>query len=326
MSWRELYIDFVARGQDVYFRWAKAQGHEPYPPIGLDRFVGHLAADRARPSTVRQDLAAIHHCIRDVDLEESHLWSVALRDEVKVHRRECGRLRRRARLPATSWIVDVVVTRLRTLVDLYCLADRMTVTAACALAYVGALRIGQLTHEAGCFNPVSDITRGAFENRGHYATVTLPISRTDPFQADVKIIIPEAHAEALLGPLSLMRDYLRIVPNKASAPLFFRQEGRAFPRGWFVNTLQRPLSDSDLLHTQYDGISFRRGLARWAKLVPKLPDEVITVLGRWSSADVKQYKEAVPESMAKVVTLTLQTGRNQPIGLIPEAQRWWGDE
>ena len=71
-------------------------------------------------------------------------------------------------------------------------ADRLTLSAAFALAYIGGMRCGELTYDTGSFNAALHLSKSCFTDFGDYGVIRLPYCKTDSYRKDVNVVIPSA--------------------------------------------------------------------------------------------------------------------------------------
>ena len=318
-----------AKAQAAYSEWATCDGNIPFPADAklLSRWASHLACRGLRPGSIRGSLAGLRSFHTDAGLDDSAFEGTQLSRVLRGIRRDAGSTERRLRLPLTLPILARLLSALKSLSGVSD-RDRTSFAAAYATAYVGAFRSGELTYNSGEFDPVFNCTRGDFQDKGSFAIIRLPSSKTDPFRKGVNIVVPSAPAGALVNPLGLLRTHVVLNPGTASSPLFARA-GRypsAFPKAWFVDILRRSIASSGLDEKHFSGHSFRRGLATWAKLSSGLGDDDIRLLGRWSSSAVRLYQDSTPQQVASILSKTLLAAPNVPTGVIPPTTCWWGDE
>ena len=318
-----------AKAQSAYREWASAGGNIPFPTDSklLSRWAAHLAVRGLRPGSIRGSLAGLRSFHTDAGLDASAFDCTQLARVLRGIRRDAGAAERRLRLPITLPILARILQSLKSISGVSD-RDRSALSAAYAIAYVGAFRSGELTYNAGEFDPSFSCSRSDFLDKVSYGVIRLPSSKTDPYRKGVDIVIPSAPPGAVVDPLNLLRAHLANSPAAASSPLFFRA-GKypfAFQKSWFVDTLRRTIAASGLDSKHFSGHSFRRGLATWAKISSRLGDDDIRLLGRWSSNAVCLYQEKTPEQVAAISRGTLLAAPNAPDGIVSHATSWWGDE
>lgn len=67
-------------------------------------------------------------------------------------------------------------------------------------------------------------------------------------------------------------------------------------------------------------------MATWTKLLARLDDGDIKILGPWSSDVVQLYKETTTPHVAHLARMTIRPDSSISSGIIPPDQCWWGDE
>nr|XP_031860706.1 uncharacterized protein CI109_003749 [Kwoniella shandongensis]KAA5527778.1 hypothetical protein CI109_003749 [Kwoniella shandongensis] len=337
-----LYIgiaESTRRGYEVaqrsYFSFISSSSlTNPFPATSthLCEWVAWLGDKPTRPGTIRAYLAGLRSLHTDTGYSTDAFDSPQLDRIFRGVRRDIGQVSRRRRLPITLPVLSSILNSLLSIPIPS--SDRVALAAAWSLAYVGAMRCGEITFDT--FNPAVDIAKSDFTDFGDYATVRLPASKTDPFRKGVLITIPSAPPGAPVDPLNLLRTHVNSLPA-SQIPLFSRSPVHylsrnlplpppSFPRSFFVDTLRRCLALAGLNASEYAGHSFRRGLATWAKLASGLDDGDIKLLGRWSSDAVKLYQESPTSHLANLARSTLRPSTVLPRGIIPPDRCWWGDE
>jgi len=196
-----------------FSKWASGQGFFPFPATtpALCRWAGCMASNGLRPGTVRGSLAGLRFFHTDTGLDDAAFDSTQLGRVLRGIRRDAGALERRLRIPITLPILASILSALRSLAGVSD-RDRVALSAAYAVAYVGAFRSGELTYGSGDFDPSFYCSRSDGRDCGDYAVVRLPSSKSDPYRKDVDIIIPSAPPNALVDPLALLRHHLRFNP------------------------------------------------------------------------------------------------------------------
>ena len=154
-----------------------------------------MASNGLRPGTVRGSFAGLRSFHTDTGLDDAAFDSTQLGRVLRGIRRDAGALERRLRIPITLPILASIPSALRSLAGVSD-RDRVALSAAYAVAYVGAFRSGELTYGSGDFDPSfycsrSDV-RDCGDYAGEYAVVRLPSSKSDPYRKGVDIIIPSA--------------------------------------------------------------------------------------------------------------------------------------
>ncbi len=148
-----------------------------------------------RPGTIRRSLAGLRSFHTDTGLDDAAFDSTQLGRVLRGIRGDAGALERRLRIPITLPILASILSAHRSLAGVSD-RDRVGLSAAYAVAYVGAFRSGELTYGSGDFDPSfycsrSDV-RDCGDYAGEYAVVRLPSSKSDPYRKGVDIIIPSA--------------------------------------------------------------------------------------------------------------------------------------
>ncbi|KAG5719871.1 hypothetical protein E4T56_gene15215 [Termitomyces sp. T112] len=121
-----------------------------------------------------------------------------------------------------------------------------------------------------------------------HAHVTLPASKTDPFQKGVTIIIAAVPGLPTC-PIVALKCLFCELPCTDDTPLFEQADGGAMPYGYFVKAIRDALSLAGLSPECYAGHSFRRGAALAGYL-----DYEIQLLSQWRSNSYKLYIKNEP--------------------------------
>jgi hypothetical protein len=124
--------------------------------------------------------------------------------------------------------------------------------------------------------------------RVSYLSLTLLISKTDPFRQSVTIHVGHSI------PIQAMLDYLKIHPalQTPSAPLFIFNPNQTpfqpLDRDSMIETTRVILKSLNLPENEYHGHSFRKGGAT-SLAAAGVSDSTIQLLGRWRSDCYKLY-------------------------------------
>ena len=167
-----------------------------------------------------------------------------------------------------------------------------TLYASFCLAFTAFLRIGEFTYtpndrQSADFGQ-QFLTRRSVELFNNYITLTLPVSKTDPFRQGITLYISASDDKACL-----VKALRRLFRQKASpdSPLFEIAGG--FTRELVIGQVRQILT---LLGVKghYLGHSFRRGGAT-AAWEAGLSENEIMLLGRWKSDSYRRYIDIKPE-------------------------------
>ena len=163
-------------------------------------------------------------------------------------------------------------------------SDNKMIWAAFTLAFFGFLRISEFTCNTR-FNPrlhltSSDIKFIPSPTFPQYMRVEIKASKTDPFRKGMYLIIGQT--SQTICPVRAMKEYLDILPQTWTGPLFTYSNGRRLTRQRLTNELRTLLGRLGLNSSLYAGHSFRIGAATSAAAVG-LPSWLIKTLGRWTS-------------------------------------------
>jgi hypothetical protein len=177
--------------------------------------------------------------------------------------------------------------------------------AAASLATYGLLRMGEFTVNKAESNPFRLLTLQQIKlfdsnqcpisissinnyHRVSYLSLTLLVSKTDPFRQSVTIHVGH-HI-----PVQAMLQYLKVHPalNTSSSPLFVRNPNATplepLDRASMIDATRAVLSSLNLPSNEYHGHSFRKGGAT-SLAAAGVSDSLIQLLGRWRSDCYKLY-------------------------------------
>ena len=183
----------------------------------------------------------------------------------------------------------------------------LTLESMFLLAFFGFLRCSELTSSSSRYNSsrhpsLSDITFHSTES----LTFTLKYSKTDQLGRSSTI-----HLFKTDSPLSPYEPILRYITMRRSLnaspqdPLFTTESGSVATRSWFHKHLRQILTLSGLPSQLYSGHSFRIGAATTAAR-QGLSDQIIRILGRWSS---RAYQSYIRTNIRDVQNAHLHLGR-----------------
>ncbi|KAJ1028830.1 hypothetical protein NDA18_002855 [Ustilago nuda] len=156
----------------------------------------------------------------------------------------------------------------------------------------------------------------SFATNGSYATVTIPASKTDPFQQGATLITPAVPLSTCT--ISALRVVCRSRPP--SSPLLFLDSNRPFDRSSFVATLHQCLATCGVEPSAYSGHSFRRGAVTWAAS-NGLDDTTIRGLGHWRGNCFHHYIDKSAADWATITKAALYTNASAPLSLATIAWR-----
>lgn len=160
--------------------------------------------------------------------------------------------------------------------------------AACALAFFGLLRIGEMTCriiKKQFWPHGTSINSGLAYDHSSAPTVmfvTIKCSKTDPFRKGVT--------------LSLGRTARPLCRGITSGPLFRFANGEPLTRNTFVSWIKSGLAAAGIDHKDYNGHSFRIGAAITAAS-KGVEDSIIKTLGRWESTAYLCYVKIPREQL-----------------------------
>lgn len=280
----------------------KATAPFPATQVSLCAWMSHSASREVKPllpTTLRTYLSYI------ASAHEEWGYGDLLADKPLVFRcwkgiRKTKGEKKMLRRPITTDIIARIHTKLRphTFVS-------KAFFAAASLATYALLRMGEFTTNNNASNPFRMLTLGQiklFDSKHNqiplssfalfpsvtYLSLTLLVSKTDPFRQSVTIHVGH-HV-----PVQAMLEYLQLHPAIAnqSAPLFVLDSTRTplqpLDRHNMIETTRRVLSLLHLPQDEYHGHSFRKGGAT-SLAAAGVSDSMIQTLGRWRSDCYKIY-------------------------------------
>jgi hypothetical protein len=164
--------------------------------------------------------------------------------------------------------------------------------AALCVGFYGALRCGEFTIN-GIFDASIHLCYGDIAFKRHdtsdqeYVSLTLKASKTDPFRRGCTVLL--VATDKCACPVIALRTYLSLSPPcPADFPLFHLVDGTPLTRSCYVKMLQDALGKAGYEGSEFNGHSLRKGFATSAS-AGKVPDHVISTIGRWSSDCYKNY-------------------------------------
>lgn len=186
--------------------------------------------------------------------------------------------------------------------------------AAATMAFAGFLRLGEITYTKAQMDSraftTTKCTRNDVTLAADHMTLRLKRSKTDLTHQGVSITIaasgqPECAVRA-------MKDLFEMDPQPGHAPLF-RFERTAFTSYAFRAELKSRISALGLHSKSYNGHSFRKGAAQYAR-DNGFTDGQIQQLGRWSSQAFQLYCSTSAKDLFR---LSLNFQRGSPIPFSP---------
>jgi hypothetical protein len=175
-------------------------------------------------------------------------------------------------------------------------ADSNVFVAILIVGVVGLFRLGELL-----VTSKSDIRQERLLRVGHVAfyptiddpqhvSIFLPYSKCDKWGMGINIVLP-ANKDSQYCPVQRLLELVR--GRDPTEPLFVWPAGVIITKSAFIKELRRNLLLLGIDYKLYSGHSLRRGGAMSAK-ASGASDELIRILGRWSSDSYKIYIKCVP--------------------------------
>ncbi|KAJ1031379.1 hypothetical protein NDA13_001118 [Ustilago tritici] len=194
--------------------------------------------------------------------------------------------------------------------------DHLVLQAAFALAFACFLRSGKLVWNRGT-NRATILTVSSIEWASDHVVLTLPTSKTNPFQQGVCVVALEVGGVECL--VACLQHLSHGCPPLAL--LFGLGPSSLDPLPWstFVTILHHTIQACSLLVSQYAGHSFCCGAATWA-LQHGASTASIQSLSRWSSNCYHCYIDRLAQECHALVTSALFSIHNGP--LVPSGPTW----
>ncbi|KAJ1024022.1 hypothetical protein NDA13_004852 [Ustilago tritici] len=192
----------------------------------------------------------------------------------------------------------------------------LTPQAAFALTFACFLRLGELVWDRST-DCATILTVSSVKWASDYVVLTLPASKTNPFQQGVHVVTLEVGG--IECPVACLQHLSHGRPP--SAPLFGLGPSGLdpLPQSTFVTILCRAIQACGLPVSQYASHSFHHGAATWV-LQHGASTANIQSLGRWSSDCYCHYIDRSAQEHRTLVALALFSIRNGP--LVPSGPAW----
>ena len=123
----------------------------------------------------------------------------------------------------------------------------------------------------------------------NYIVLSIPSSKTDPFQKGTSLFIPTVPGASTF-PVTSLKQLYTLDPRPPESPLFIVDDGLPLLHGDLIRRLCKNLSSLGLNAPNYVGHSFRQGGASLAAAVGG-HDFELQQLGHWCSDAYKLYIE-----------------------------------
>ena len=169
-----------------------------------------------------------------------------------------------------------------------------------------------MTPDVGPVDPqvhlcISDIAYVNDTDHNHIEIV-IKASKADQFRQGTKVVLGFTGAQ--LCPVSALLDYFTVQGNKPGA-LFIKQDLLPLRKKQFVHGVQQALQKSGAIGQYFNGYSFRIGAATSASQAG-VPENVIKILGQWSSMMYQRYIRPSTTELA-VITRVITGTQFQPL-------------
>ena len=270
---------------------------------------------RAKPATAKTYLAAIrsYHVQNGFPLSAFNDPRIDL--VIKGAKRVYGVGVKKLRFPLTASIL------LRIINGTGCDEEGINVKAALCVAFAAFLRSGEFTWNS----PWTEKHHHTYLSRKHVTfnpnnsvTLTLPISKTDPFQRGTQIHLAPAPSSPLCPVRSLKLLY-NCYPRPPNHPLFSCPFGFPFSKQFFLTKLHELLLQAGIPTLGFSGHSIRKGAAVTAA-INGISRDNIKLLGRWKSDAIDVYLNELQESDHITKLLSLNSQLQSPLS--PNSPLW----
>ncbi|SPO32026.1 uncharacterized protein UTRI_02583 [Ustilago trichophora] len=287
----------------------------PFPasPALLIEWIAHHHTASKSHNTLKSNLSALKSAHIDLGLSTAAFADERLERVVRGFKRLVGAPLPAAKLPITLPLLRKLVHALHKVCSSQ--HNRRMFRAAFCLAFACFLRAGELTWEAQGPN-VLTVAAVSFAHDFSHATVTLPASKTDPFQQGATLTAPAVKLSTCAV------SALRVICHgrEPHEPLFTLEGRQPFTRASFAATLRRCLEACGISPALYSGHSFRRGAATWAAS-NGVDADTIRGLGRWRSDCFRRYVDRSAADRAVTTKAALYTNTSAPLRLDTVAWR-----
>ena len=174
--------------------------------------------------------------------------------------------------------------------------DKLAFCSVLATGICGLFRLGELiVKNKRDFDPKKIVRVGHIQfpvraDGTEYMTIFLPYSKTDKYGIGITIVIP-SNPNLQYCPVNLVKQLIQ--GRDVTEPAFIWPNGVMMTKASFIRMLRKQLKVLNIDYAQYSGHSLRRGGAVSAK-ASGASEELIKVLGRWSSDAYKLYLHHIP--------------------------------
>ncbi|CCF49997.1 hypothetical protein NDA11_004258 [Ustilago hordei] len=182
--------------------------------------------------------------------------------------------------------------------------------AAFCLAFTCFLHSGELTWEVQGADNMLMVGSISFATDGSFATVTIPASKTDPFQQGATLTMPAVP----LSTCAISALWVACGSWPSSAPLLILDSNRPFDRSSFITTLHQCLVSCGVEPSAYSGHSFCWGAATWAAS-NGVANSTICGLGCWQSDCIHCYINKSAADHMAITKAALYAHPSAPLSL-----------
>ena len=188
--------------------------------------------------------------------------------------------------------------------------DNVMLWAASCVGFFGFLRSGEFTvpSQQG-YDPTVHLSLADVAFNSHvapsFARLRIKMSKTDPFRLGVDVFIGATSSGVC--PITALLQFIE-VRSSAPGPLFVFRNWQFLTRAALISNLQAALQKLCLVHTNYNGHSFRIGAATTAAQ-SGIEDSLIQTLRRWKSEAYKIYTK-IPQAQLASVSRALTRRRS----------------
>jgi hypothetical protein len=169
--------------------------------------------------------------------------------------------------------------------------SKLTIWAACTLAYWGVFRLGELLPARGnVFDKETDLLWEDIEFQAEGITVTIKSPKV--VGRGVERVFLQKLSEKWVCPVRAMKVLARKTgwEDKLHQPVFLLNSGYSLTRKVFLDSVNKLLKNSPFDSLKIQGKSFRSGIPSEVELLPKgFREKHVKVLGRWAGVSCRTY-------------------------------------
>ncbi|SYW80118.1 uncharacterized protein UBRO2_03386 [Ustilago bromivora] len=283
--------------------------------LQLLEWLSHLSSLGRPFHSAKHRLSALQSHHMDLGLDTSGFSCGRLKHTLHSYKCLHGVGHSGAKLPVTLPLLHQVLLAMGNMANLFP-QDHLVLQAAFALAFACFLHSGKLVWDHGT-DCATILTVSSIGWASNHVVLTLPASKTDPFQQGVHVVAPEVGGVKCL--VACLWHLSHGCPP--SAPLFGLGPSGLdpLPQSTFVTILRCTIQACGLLASQYTSHSFHRGMATWVSQHGASTADIQS-LGWWSSDCYCHYIDRLAQECCTLVASALFSVCNGP--LVPSGPAW----